>query len=117
MGGEDAVDEGLLAGEELEHVAVAVEEGRGEAAHLLDHRGAQRPVPRRELLLVVEGVGDRPDEEPLAGEVVDQRGRLGVADHPQRLGLEDRRLAELAGLGEVEELVVRHRAPQEVREA
>ena len=60
---------------------------------------------------------DVPQVEPLLGEVVDQRARAAVGQHPLHLRLEHRRIAEGAVDGAVEQLVVRDAAPQEERQA
>ena len=54
--------------------------------------------------------------QPLAGEVVHERPRLRVRQHPPHLLLEHRRLAQLALRGERQQLVVRNAAPQEERQ-
>ena len=57
------------------------------------------------------------DLEPLAREVLRERDGLGVAQHAAHLGVEHAGLAEAALAGLVQQLVVGHRAPQEVAEA
>ena len=54
--------------------------------------------------------------QPLAGEVVDQRARLRIREHPLHLPLEHRRLAQLPASRPRQQLVVRDRAPQEERQ-
>ena len=52
--------------------------------------------------------------QPLADEVLDQRLGARVGQHPLHLRVEV--LAQLAALGEPEQLVVRHRGPEEIGE-
>ena len=52
--------------------------------------------------------------EPLAGEVADERFGARIGEHPLELGVEI--LAKLAAIGQVEQFLVRHRGPEEIRE-
>ena len=54
------------------------------------------------------------DLQPLAGEIFDQRRRLFVLQHSAHLRVEI--LAQRAALRVREELVIRHRAPEKIRE-
>ena len=55
--------------------------------------------------------------QPLHGETLGERLRLVVGEHPPDLFLEFHRVRQLARVGQLEELVVGHRTPQEVAEA
>ena len=57
------------------------------------------------------------DVQPLAGEVVDQRLRARVGQHPLHLPLQHVRVAQLPRDGQIQQLVVRDAAPEEEREA
>ena len=78
------------------------------------HRVAQVRTPVGELLRIGFDAVQVPRFQPLPGEVVRQRRRTGIGEQPLHLGVERRRRAELARLGQPEQLVVRHRAPQEI---
>src|SRR5439155_1749149 len=54
--------------------------------------------------------------QPLPAEILDQRERPGVLQHPPGLRFADRGVGQLALLREVEQFVVGHRTPQEVRQ-
>ena len=80
------------------------------------HRRAQRLVEVGKHALVGRGDFQVAQLQPLAGEVLDQRLRLGVGQHPLDLPLEVVALAQRAAPGQREQLVVGHAAPQEVRQ-
>ena len=81
-------------------------------------RGAQRLRRNR-------GTGTGPgrcrvdvaQEQPLRREVVDERVGARVCEHARDLARQAARLRQLARGGDVEQLVVRHAAPEEVRQA
>ena len=52
--------------------------------------------------------------EPLAGEVRGEGGRARIGEHPIDLGFKHARVAQPAGFGERQQLLVRHRAPEEI---
>ena len=52
----------------------------------------------------------------MAGEIIDQGMGLGVLDHAPHLRLEYRWRVQGAGFSQLEERIIRHRRPQEVRE-
>ena len=62
------------------------------------------------------GEVDVAQAEPLADEVLGERRRLRVLEHPLDLPAQRVRLAQLPLLGQGEQLLVGHRAPQEVRQ-
>ncbi len=117
MGGEQVVQVREIRGEHVADREVALEEVAEEEPGLLPHGLAQLGAPIREDigigLVVVEG----PGIEPLSCEVIDERLGLVVLEHPLDLGLDLGRILELALARRREELVVRHGAPQEIREA
>ena len=93
-------------------------------AHLALDEQLRLPLERRAQVVVELGVGagvriDGPqvaDVEPLAAEVPGQGRRPRIGQHALHLGLEHPRLPERAAGRDVEQLVVRDRAPQEERQ-
>ena len=84
---------------------------------LLDHRVAQLGrVLGEEPLVGLGQVGQAADAEPLAGEVLGHRPRLRVGEHPPHLEREHLGLVEPPGVGQVRQLRVGHRRPEEIRE-
>ena len=61
-------------------------------------------------------VAERADVEPLGGEAIGEAAGLGVGEHAANLGAEDRFVVELCLVGELGELGVGHRVPEEVGE-
>ena len=59
---------------------------------------------------------DAAQHQPLASEIVDQRRRPGISQHPVHLLVERGRVAQLASSREIEELVVGNAAPHEERQ-
>ena len=60
---------------------------------------------------------DAPQVQPLRREVVHERGgRARIGEHAAHLLFEDRRLGELAALGEIEQPLVGNAAPEEERQ-
>ena len=58
-----------------------------------------------------------PHEQPLAAEILRQRRRTRVAQHPPDLPLQDARVPERAARRDIEQFIVRDAAPQEERQA
>ena len=78
------------------------------------HRIAQLGTPGRELLRIGLDAVEIADLQPLAGEVLRHREGLRIGEHPLHLRVEHCRRAQLAPLGQRQQLLVRHRVPQEV---
>src|SRR5690606_430597 len=95
---QDAVDEELEL--LLEHVARIVE-----------------PARVRELAAVRHDLVELRDVEPLEREILDERHRAVVREHPADLPREDLGVAELRRVRELEQLLVRQAAPEEERQA
>ena len=75
---------------------------------------SQRLVEAGERLGIGRDVGQFPGRQPLAGEVLDEGGRLRVGEHPAHLGVEVP--TQLSPSRQGEQLVVGHAAPEEVRQ-
>src|SRR5690606_6196770 len=73
-------------------------------------------VPFGEALAVARDRGEAARLEPLADEVLRERVRLRVAEHALDLHANRFGIIELAARREREQLVVRHRAPEEIAE-
>ena len=54
--------------------------------------------------------------QPLTSEVIDQRVRPWIDQHPANLRLQHRRVAQLALARQIDQLIVRYAAPEEKRE-
>ena len=112
VGGESLVDERVIGAEQLDDTAIAPHDAFDEQLRLSCEGRSEILVERRERDRVRCHVRDVAQQEPLPNEVVDQRRRPSVGQHPTHLLLENRRVAELAPDREVEQLAVRDTAPQ-----
>ena len=65
----------------------------------------------------LRGGGEFIDAQPLAREIFREGAGFGIKQHALHLRLEHGGLAEGAGVGHAEKLVVRHARPEEIREA
>ena len=83
---------------------------------LAEHRLAERLVEVGIPLAVGAERLEVPDLEPLAGEVIHQGPGPGIDEHPTDLAGEHLGRPQLPLAGQAEERVVRHAAPEEVRE-
>ena len=94
--GQRFVQERVVGVEDVQHRAVVLEQVGEELDRLLVHRAAQAgergEVPLALFVEVLEVV----DVQPLAGELGGQPARLGIAQHPPRLGGEHFRLVQPA---------------------
>ena len=114
--GQPLVEEAVMGREQLGDAVIPAHLIVEELLGLGDERGTQVVVPVREGV----GVGlrqlDVPQEQPLRREVRDEGPGPLVGDHPAHLLIEDRRLLQLALLGQLQQLVVGHAAPEEERQ-
>ena len=112
--GQPAVEHGEVGGDEVRQAQVVLQHLVEEQLRLLDHRHLQHVVE----FGVEDGVGrggvDVAQAEPLADEVLGERRRLGVLQHALDLLAERVGLVQFPLLGEREQFLVGHRAPQEV---
>ena len=112
------VHEGVVGVEQIEHAAVLAHDALEEQ---LRSRCGTPAAARCRSSGKSPGVGMWPlqvaQHQPLAGEVVDQRPRLRIGEHPPHLPLEHRRLVEQApSRRERRAARRRDRAPQEERQ-
>ena len=106
------VHERVVGAKQIEHAPVLAEHALEKELRLLAKRLAQvvvevrkQPHVRRDRVQVAE-------VQPLRREVVHERLRAWVGEHPADLAFEHRRLVQPAFLRVVEELVVRNAAPE-----
>ena len=113
---QDVVDAREVGVEELKDAHVA-------AQHLAEEVDRLQPHGRRELI-VEAGVAVRVHDhalqaielQPLLGELLDERPGPAVLNHPANLRGQLGRLVQLPLVRQLQELLVGHRAPEEVRE-
>ena len=117
MFGQALIEEGVAGVEELAERAILAQDGVEEEAGLLLHGVAQLGTPIGELLGIGFDHVEVAQFQPLAGEVIGERGGARVGEQALHLGIERGGGVELAALGEREQFVVRHPTPQEVAEA
>ena len=112
---ESGVGEGVVAVDELGEGAVLANEVGEEFDAFVIHRAAEFGGEGGEAFGVGIGMLDHFFEfEPTSGEVSCEGGKLRARDHAKSLCVEDLGLAELAFVGEFEELAVGHGGPEEV---
>ena len=116
MPGQALVDERVVGRHQVEDAAVLVHDGREEELGLLAEGLAQVVVEVRELVGVRRDGAEVAQMQPLAGEVLDERGAACVRQHPPHLGAQHRRLAQAALGGQRQQFLVGNRAPQEERQ-
>ena len=114
---EPLVEERVVRVQEIGDRTVLAQHMLEEHRRLGLHRLAQLGIPFLELVRVrLDGI-EVARLEPLAGEVRGKGGRARVGEHPVDLRFEHRRFGELARLGQRQQRVVRHRAPEEIADA
>ena len=111
---EAAVDEGEVGVDQVIHAAVLRDQLREEQLGLLRHRLAEPVVVLGIEPGVRAGRAQLVEPERLTGEVPHEPPRPRVVEHPVDLRPERRRRRQPARARRVEQLVVRHAAPQEV---
>src|SRR5262249_986150 len=112
--GQALVDEAEVGIDQVQDATVFPHDGLEEQLGLAEHGRAQLVVETGEDPGIWGDQGEIAGREPLAGEAVYERRRLRVIEHPPHLRLQVG--PQLALLGEAEQLVVRHAAPEEVRQ-
>ena len=117
MFGQSLVQEGEIRIEEPGDIEVVVEQVREETARLLAHRRFQVT-----LVVVPEplGVGWHFPQlvqfQPLTGEAIHEGAAARVGEHAGRLCSADFPAAEQSSLGQIDQSIVGHAAPEEIRE-
>ncbi len=112
--GEQLVEIRVARVEELRNRTVVAENRVEEQLRLGPHGVAQFRSPLRETIGIGTNRIEIADFEPLPREVLRERRGPFVGEHARDLRVEHGRRAELALLGQGDELLVRHGAPQEV---
>jgi hypothetical protein len=121
----DAIDAVVLREAFVHETEIRVEEFKDAAVLLHDvgdeefgfsaHGVAQLGVPGGESFFVGSDVVEIADLQPLIGEVIHERARLGILEHARDLSFEV--FSESLFLGEFAEACIWHRAPEEIGEA
>ena len=114
---ESAVHHDEVGRDEIREAEVVLEDLFEEQFGLADHRHLEQVIE-----LGIENVAgfrrvDLPQTEPLADEVLGERRGSGAFEHPFDLMPEHVRLIQFLPIGEREQFVVRHGAPEEVRKS
>ena len=112
---EIAVEVGEVRVDQVEHAAVLADDLGEEELRLLDHRRTDRVVEAREHHRIGRDRGELAELQPLQAEALGQVAGARILEEAARLGFEVGR--ELLGVGQLEEFVVGHRAPEEIAEA
>ena len=110
---EPLVDKGVVRRQQIEDAAVFAEHAVEEEVGFRPHRRAKRLVEVGEDQPVGLFRFDVAHEQPLLGEVADERFGSSVAQHPPDLALEHGRCVQLPLRRDVEQGVVRNAAPEE----
>ncbi len=116
VSGQTLVDERVVGGQQIDHVTVFAHDAVEEQLGLAQERLSQVVVEVGKRLGVRDNAPKIAELQPLAGEVGDQRFRLGIRQHPTYLPLEHRRGVQPALRCDGEQFVVRDAAPQEERQ-
>ena len=115
--GQSLVDEGVVSAKQVDDTAIVPHDALDEQLRLSCEGRPESLVERREGDRVRCHVRNVAEQEPLPDEVIDQRRRPAVSQHPTHLLLEDRGVLQFAPPREVEQLVVRDTAPQKEGQA
>ena len=102
--------------EQVEHAAVFLQDAPHEQLGLPLEGPPQVLVELGKEILVRHRECEVPRAEPLRGEIVDQRVRAGIGQHPADLAVEYGRVAQPARRCRVQQLLVGNAAPQEERQ-
>src|SRR5262245_2996443 len=116
MLGEPLVEERVIRIQELQRATVLAENACQKQLGLFLKGGFQAFVEAREDVGIGPRICERSQVEPLPAEILDQRVRLRVRQHPRKLRLEPTWRFQLAVVRELQKGIVRHAAPQEKRE-
>ena len=111
------IDEGVVGVQQVHHAAVFAHDALEEELRFLAHRLAQVVVEIGEDLRIGRGVLEVAQEQPLLGEVVDQRVGALVGKHALHLLFQYRVVVQFALARQIQQFVVRRTAPQEERKS
>jgi hypothetical protein len=115
--GQPLVEERVIRAQKVEHAAILAQDAVDEELCLAAKRLPEVFVEIREQAHVGSHRVEIPQMQPLRREVVHQRARAAVGEHATDLPLQDCRLAQPSGAGQIEQLIVGNAAPQEKGEA
>ena len=110
------VDERVVGAQQIQHAAILAEDAVEEQLGFLPERLTEIVVEVRKQSHVRRDRREVAQVQPLRGEVVHERARPRVGEHPPRLPLEHGRLVEFAGNRHAQQLIVRNAAPEKERQ-
>ena len=109
MLGKALIQERIVGTEQIENTAVLAENAGDEELGFFAEGGAQVLVEAAEDVGIGLQIFERPQVEPLAGEVLDQRVGVRRGEHARRLGLDYRGFTQVC----FKQFVIGNRTPQE----
>ncbi len=115
--GEAIVDEGVVGGQQIENAPILTNHAVEQQLGLTPERLPKVVVEVRKVVVVRDDILQVAQLQPLTGEVVDQRRRLGIGEHPLHLLVQHGGTAERALRRHLQQRVVRNAAPQEEGQA
>src|SRR6185503_3095727 len=110
---EPLVHERVVGGDQIHDAAILAQLRSNEQSRFLAERVAEVLVELRMRIDVWHDAGELADGQPLTREVVYERLRAAIGEHPAHLPFQRRTIAERALGGYGEELVIRNAAPEE----
>ena len=113
MLGEPLVHERVIGGQQIGDRAILANQAVHEQLGLTHHRLRQRRVPVRIEVVIGADLLDVLQAQPLRGEPRRQGFRPLVGEQPLQLLVEDRRRAQRARRGRLQQLRIGHRSPDE----
>jgi hypothetical protein len=111
------VEERVVGGEQIQDAAIGPQLVVHQQLGFPQERASQVLVELGEDVRIGRPARDLAEAEPLAGEVLGERTRARVPQHPADLRFDHARIREPPALGQRQQLVVRDAAPEEKRQA
>ena len=108
------VQKGEIRIKQFRHRAILAQDRTKEHASLSVHRSLEPLIELRELLRIKRESFESLDLQPLRCKAVDKSLGLGIGQHASHLFVKV--VEQASGLSKIEQLVIRHRTPQEVRQ-
>ena len=116
MASQAAIDIGKVRVDEVHHAPVLANDGPEKQPRLLAHRLSQRLVEAGKNVGVRGRAREKSRLQPLLSEVLRQGVRPWVAQHPLNLSGEHLGVRQAAIAGQLEQLGIRHAAPEKIGE-
>ena len=117
VAGQPVIQKRIIGVQELRHRLVLAQQVLKEQARFGFHGIAEIRTPIGELLGVGLDAVQVPRLEPLPGKIVGEGRGARIGQETFDLSVQHSGRGELAGFGQREQLVVRHRAPEEIAQA